>query len=160
MFRQSRARQSLWYPGQADKVAVWGSGTALGLGMGVASGTRQRALIDEVQNSLPLLCARPHAAAAALGTLGSDLQTAPGTGCLSGTAPGEADELPLPGSSLLLPMQPPLGSIWGRAGVLPWELGMALGEGPGGLQWRGTQKRSQEPLLCSTLSVLMADTPS
>lgn len=113
MLRQAGAQQSPWYPAQAGQVAVWACGTALGLRMGVASGTQQRALVDEMQNSFPLLCVRPHAAAVALGMLGADLQTAPGTGCLPGTAPGEADGFPLPGPSLLFPMQPPPGSIWG-----------------------------------------------
>ncbi|KAM6063947.1 charged multivesicular body protein 1a isoform 1-T1 [Theristicus caerulescens] len=42
-----------------------------------------------------------------------------------------------PVPSLLLPTQPPLGSIWGQlpgCAVLPWELGTALGAGPGGQQ--------------------------
>lgn len=162
MLRQARAQQSPWYPAQAGQVAVRGCGTTLGLRMGVASGTQQRALVDEMQNSFPLLCVRPHAAAVALGMLGADLQTAPGTGCLPGTAPGEADGFPLPGPSLLFPMQPPPGSIRGQppgCGVLLWELGTALGEGSGGLQGRGTRKRSQEPLLCSTPPALLTDAP-
>lgn len=46
------------------------------------------------------------------GTLGADLQSAPGTGCFAGTAPGGTDELPLPAPSLLLPLRLQPECLW------------------------------------------------
>lgn len=70
---------------------AWGRGWLLALGCWLSS-RRQ-------QNGLPPLCSCPHAAAAARGTLGAELQTALGTGCVPGTAPGGAKE----------PLVPPQG---------------------------------------------------
>lgn len=44
--------------------------------------------------------------------LNADLQSAPGTDCFAGTAPGGTNELPLPTPSLLLPMRLQPESLW------------------------------------------------
>lgn len=96
-----------------------------------------------------LLRARPHAAAAVPGRLGADPQPAPGTGCRAGTAPGGAEQLPLPAPSPRSRCRGPRVR-WPRA---------ALGGGTRHLQPRGTHGRSWEPHSCSKIAALATDAP-
>lgn len=127
-------------------MALWVHGATLCAWTGCLLACSSKPSSWGAEQSPPALCS-PSRSCRCSETLGSDLQTVPGTGCLPGTAPGDADELPLP-------TQPPLDpSGDSPEAVLPWELGTALGEALG--QQQDAQNRYQEPLLLRALPVLV-----